>query len=77
MQYVPSARPANQDRRYFPLGTSSAPMARNWGSPTMGRGRYAKGSTDAEKLENGLTALLGSREAAKAYIRERKASKER
>jgi hypothetical protein len=71
MQLWPYGQAAGQDQKYFPLGTSKAPLAREM---TV-RGLTAPGSTDEEKLENGLTMLLGSREAAQAYMRQRRASK--
>jgi hypothetical protein len=69
MQLWPYGQAAGQDQKYFPLGTSKALPAREY------RGLTAPGSTDEEKLENGLTMLLGSREAAQAYMRQRQASK--
>lgn len=58
MQLWPCAQAAGQDQKYFPLGTSKAPPAREL--------------TDEKKLENGLTKLLGSREAARFYMSQRR-----
>ena len=54
--YCPFARPANQDRKYFPYSGDDD-------------------RTDEQKLEDGLTQLLGSRQQARAYIREQKEKK--
>jgi hypothetical protein len=54
--YCPFARAANQDKKYFPLGTSPAKPARvDW-------------RQDREKFENGLVKLLGCHRAASDYI---------
>jgi hypothetical protein len=54
------ARPAGQDRRYFPLGTSNARPAvePNW-------------RKDPEKFAKALAKMLGSRAAADEYMRRR------
>jgi hypothetical protein len=56
--YVPFARPANQDRKYYPLGTCTAKPAvdPNW-------------RKDPVKLENALAKMLGSESAAAEYMK--------
>ncbi len=54
MQLWSSPQAAGQDQKYFPQGTSKAVPV-----PEL---------TDEQRLENGLTELLGSREAARAYM---------
>jgi hypothetical protein len=54
--YVPFARPAGQDQKYFPLGTSKAAPAREWVH------------RDPEKFRKALTKMLGSEKAADDYI---------
>jgi hypothetical protein len=66
-QFVPFARPAGQDRKYFPLGTSTA---------TPAKGYRTDFRTDEQKFEDGLTQLLGSREKARAYIKKHRREKE-
>lgn len=58
--YHPFARPANQDRKHFPLGTSTAKPAvqPNW-------------RRDPEKFADALAKMLGSRAAADEYMRYR------
>jgi len=58
--YVPFARPAGQDRKYFPLGTSEAKPAvePQW-------------RTDPEKFVKALAKMLGSETAAAEYLRDR------
>jgi hypothetical protein len=57
--FQPFARPANQDRRYFPLGTSTATPAKEYMTDFR---------TNAQKFEDSLAELLGSRERARAYV---------
>jgi hypothetical protein len=54
-------RMAGQDQRYFPLGTSTARPAKDYGVDPHWR-------TDAQKFEDGLTKLLGSRKKARLYM---------
>jgi hypothetical protein len=58
MQLWPYGRAAGQDQKYFPLGTSNATPV-----PEL---------TDEQRLENGLTELLGSRDAARLYMSQRR-----
>jgi hypothetical protein len=55
MQLWPYGQAAGQNQKYFPLGTSKAKVAE---------------LTDDQKLENGLTKMLGSRTAAQEYMRD-------
>ncbi|MGY4499272.1 hypothetical protein ACVWYH_003203 [Bradyrhizobium sp. GM24.11] len=55
--YVPFARPANQDKKHFPLGTCPAKSA-----PVDWR-------QDPEKFEQALVKLLGCHRAAADYIK--------
>lgn len=57
----PFSRPANQDRKHFPLGTSPAKPAiePNW-------------RADPNKFKESLVKMLGSEEAAVEYIKSRK-----
>jgi hypothetical protein len=64
--YQPFARPAGQDQKYFPLGTSKAKPAAepNW-------------RKDPEKFAKALARMLGSREAVDEYMRYREFMKVR
>jgi hypothetical protein len=54
--YNPFSRPANQDKKHFPLGTSPAKPARvDW-------------RQDPEKFEKALVKLLGCHRAAHDYV---------
>lgn len=56
--YNPFARPANQDKKHFPLGTSPAIPARvDW-------------RQNPEKFEKALVKLLGCHRAAADYIKD-------
>jgi hypothetical protein len=59
--YVPFAWPEGQDQKYFPLGTSKAKS----GLETAIR-------KENEKFRNGLIKMLGSEQAADAYIKRRR-----
>jgi hypothetical protein len=58
--YVPFARPAGQDQKYFSLGTSKAKS-----------GLEAAVRKENERFRNGLIKMLGSEQAADAYIKHR------
>ncbi len=64
--YVPFARPANQDQKYFPLGTCPAKLAvePNW-------------RKDPVKFEQALAKMLGSESAAAQYMKRRQFMKTR
>lgn len=67
------ARPANQDRKYFPFDpTKAKPMGTGIVNETEERQVRRKQETlkNLDKLERGLTQMLGS-EAARAYMRAR------
>ena len=51
-QFQPFARPANQDRRHFALGTSTA-------RPAAGYFADAAGLSSEQEIENALVKLLG------------------
>ncbi|WP_027578509.1 hypothetical protein [Bradyrhizobium sp. Ai1a-2] len=61
--YQPFAQPANQDKRYFQLGTSTARPAED-----------VRPKKDSAKFRASLVKLLGSEEAADHYIDRQKPS---
>jgi len=54
-----------QDQKYFPHGSLKSSKKRRHKTKTAGPDKR----TDAQKLEDGLTKMMGSRAKAQAYIR--------
>lgn len=73
--YEPFARPANQDKKHFDLGTSTARPAAEYfaGFADLASEQVLRdavvGLSDEQAIEDALFKLLSSRSAARDYMR--------
>jgi hypothetical protein len=73
--YQPFARPANQDRTHFDLGTSTARPTKNYFADVAGLSSEQQivdaiaGLTDDQEIIDTLVTLLGSRRMALDFLK--------
>jgi hypothetical protein len=73
--YVPFARPANQDRKHFPLGTSTARPAAGYFADAAGLSSEQEirdaiaGLSSEQEIEDALVKLLRYHSLARDYMR--------